>query len=181
MGGLIGLASLARIEPRIANLVIMNTGLPIGEEPVPEDFLKWQRHVDKTPDLSVGKAVRNGIVQAGAIDAAIVAAYDAPFPDQTYKAGPRALPLLVPIRPEDAIVPDMRRARALLSAWRKPALVLFSDRDPMTSGWKRFFRQLIPSARDYPETVVRDAGHFLQEEKGDAVAQESERFWSRPT
>jgi len=178
-GGLIGLASLPRIDSRIANLVIMNTGLPIGNEPVPEDFLKWRRYVDKTPDLSIGKTVRSGLVQAERIDAAVVAAYDAPFPDQTYKAGPRALPLLVPLRPEDAIVPDMRRARVLLGAWQKPALVLFSDRDPMTGGWMGFFRQLIPSVRNYPETVVRDAGHFLQEEQGEAVAQEIEGFLSR--
>jgi haloalkane dehalogenase len=176
---LIGLASLPRIDSRIANLVIMNTGLPIGNEPVPEDFLKWRRYVDKTPDLSIGKTVRSGLVQAERIDAAVVAAYDAPFPDQTYKAGPRALPLLVPLRPEDAIVPDMRRARVLLGAWQKPALVLFSDRDPMTGGWMGFFRQLIPSVRNYPETVVRDAGHFLQEEQGEAVAQEIEGFLSR--
>ncbi len=169
------------IEPRIDNLVIMNTGLPIGEEPVPEDFLNWRRHVAETPDLSVGKAVRSGLVRAVSMDAAIVAAYDSPFPDQTYKAGPRALPLLVPLRPEDAIVPDMKRARAFLGGWRKPALVLFSDRDPITGGWRGFFRRLIPFARDYPETIVRDAGHFLQEEKGEAVAQEVERFLAKLT
>jgi haloalkane dehalogenase len=178
-GGLIGLASLPRIEPRIANLVIMNSGLPVGAEPVPQDFLKWRRHVQGTLDLPVGKAVQRGFVRADSVDARMVAAYDAPFPDQTYKAGPRALPLLVPLQPEDAIVPDMRRARAFLGSWRKPALVLFSDRDPMTSGWKEFFQQLIPSARDYPETVIRDAGHFLQEEKGEAVAQEIAGFLSK--
>jgi hypothetical protein len=80
---LIGLASLPRIDSRIANLVIMNTGLSIGKEPVLEDFLKWLRYVDKTPDLSIGEAVRIGLVQAESIDAATVAAYDAPFPDRT--------------------------------------------------------------------------------------------------
>jgi haloalkane dehalogenase len=177
-GGLIGLAALPRIAPRVARLVIMNTGLPIGEEPVPEDFMKWRRHVEKTPDLPVGKAVRNGLAHAESVDAAVIAAYDAPFPDPSYKAGPRALPLLVPLRPEDAIVPDMRRARAFLGGWQKPALVLFSDRDPVTGGWEQFFRKLIPSARHSPPTIVRDAGHFLQEEKGEAVAAEIERFLS---
>jgi len=179
-GGLIGLAALPRIAPRVAKLVIMNAGLPIGEEPVPEDFHKWRSHVENTPDLSVGRAVRNGLADRDSMDPATLAAYDAPFPDQTYKAGPRALPLLVPLRPEDSIVPDMRRARAFLGAWQKPALVLFSDRDSVTGGWQPFFRQLIPSARNRPQTIVRDAGHFLQEEKGEVVAQEIEGFLAMP-
>jgi len=177
-GGLIGLAALPRIGSRVAKLVIMNTGLPIGEEPVPEDFHRWRRHVEKTPDLSAAKAVRNGLAHAERVDAAVLAAYDAPFPDQTYKAGPRALPLLVPVHPQDAIVPDMRRARAFLGEWLKPALVLFSDRDPVTRGWERFFGGHIPWARSRSAIIVRDAGHFLQEEEGDVVAQEIERFLS---
>ena len=177
-GGLIGLAALPQIASQVAKLVIMNTGLPIGEEPVPEDFHKWRRYVEKTPDLSAAEAVRSGLAHAERMDAAALAAYDAPFPDQTYKAGPRALPLLVPLRPEDSIVPEMRRARAFLGEWQKPALVLFSDRDPVTRGWERFFRQLIPSARNRPEVVVRDTGHFLQEENGEVVAQEIDRFLS---
>jgi haloalkane dehalogenase len=178
-GGLIGLAALEAMQHRVARLVIMNTGLPIGKEPLPKDFLHWRKFVERTPDLPVGKIVRSGLARPDSMSADVQAAYDAPFPDDTYKVGVRTLPLMVPLRPEDTIVPEMQRARHFLSSWDKPALVMFSDHDPITQENLSFFRELIPSAQKQPEIRIRNAGHFLQEEKGDEVAVEIARFLSR--
>lgn len=178
-GGLIGLAALEAMQHRVARLVIMNTGLPIGKEPIPKDFLHWRNFVERTPDLPVGKIVRSGLARPESMTADVQAAYEAPFPDDTYKAGVRALPLLVPLRPADTIVPEMQRARHFLSSWEKPALALFSDHDPITQDNLSFFRNLIPSARKEPEIRIKNAGHFLQEERGEEVAAEIADFLSR--
>ena len=73
----------------------------------------------------------------------------------------------------------MRKARAVLSQWQKPALVMFSDKDPITRGGDVFFRALIPSAKEQPEIVIQDAGHFLQEDKGEEIARHLADFIAR--
>ena len=88
-------------------------------------------------------------------------------------------PLLVPITPDDPGSAGMRRAREVLSKWNKPAFVLFSDRDPITRGGDTFFRALIPTAKDQPEVVIEDVGHFLQDEKGEEIARHIVAFIAR--
>ena len=122
--------------------------------------------------------MRSGLARPEAMTREVLAAYDAPFPDDAYKAGVRALPLLVPLRSDDAVASEMQRAREFLASWTKPALVMFSDRDPITSGGGRFFREHIPGAE--PEIVIRDAGHFLQEEKSSEVAEQIAKFVAKP-
>jgi len=105
-----------------------------------------------------------------------LAAYDAPYPNRKFKAGARAFPSLVPSNSEDPAVPYMVKARSVLAAWEKPALVLFSDKDKVLGRLDHFFRKLIPASRKQQTLLIKEAGHFLQEEKGAEIAQYIDAF-----
>jgi haloalkane dehalogenase len=159
-------------------LVIMNTGLPTGEEPMGKGFMRWREFASSSSDLPVGLVIQNGTAER-ALKPEIIAAYESPFPDVTYKAGAMIFPLLVPISPDDPGAAEMRRAREAFSHWQRPVLVMFSDKDPITRGGDIFFRSLIPGAQGQPEIVIHDAGHFLQEDKGEEIAQHILDFIAR--
>jgi len=178
-GGLIGLAAVAHMPERFDRLVIMNTGLPTGRGKPNEALLEWLSYVEAHPDLQVGQTMLDGMAHPEKITKEIVAAYEAPFPDVTYKAGAAVWPLLIPLSPDDPASSEMRHAREVLSGWDRPALVMFSDKDPITRGGDKFFRSLIPTAKDQPEIVIKDAGHFLQEEKSKEISQHILDFINR--
>ena len=141
-------------------------------------FMRWREFATSSSDLPVGFVVQNGTAER-ALKPEIIAAYDSPFPDVTYKAGAMIFPLLVPLAPDDPGAAEMRRAREAFSHWHEPVLVMFSDKDPITRGGDVFFRNLIPGAKDQPEIVIHDAGHFLQEDKGEEIAQHIDDFIAR--
>jgi haloalkane dehalogenase len=177
-GGLLGLTVASEMPEFFARLVIMNTGLPTGEEPMGKGFMRWREFATSSSDLPVGFVIQNGTAER-AFKPEIIAAYDSPFPDVTYKAGAMIFPLLVPLAPDDPGAAEMRRAREAFSHWHEPVLVMFSDKDPITRGGDVFFRNLIPGAKDQPEIVIHDAGHFLQEDKGEEIAQHIVDFIAR--
>jgi haloalkane dehalogenase len=167
-GGLLGLALATEMPERFGRLIIMNTFLPTGEEPISEGFLKWRAASQRMKDMDAGRIVQGGTVTQLPDD--VVAAYNAPFPNLSYKAGAYQFPMLVPTEPDDEAAEAMRKTRAILRHWTKPVLIMFSDKDPIMSGGDKFFRELIPSAANQPEITIRDAGHFLQEDKGEELA-----------
>ena len=168
-GGLIGLRMAAENEDRFARIIAANTFLPTGDIPPGRAFLRWQRMSQEMPDFRAGDIVKGGC--ASELSAAVVAAYDAPFPDERYLAGARVFPLLVPTTPDDPAAPANRAAWDVLRRWQKPFLTLNSDRDPITRGGDRYFQESIPGAQGQPHTTITGAGHFLQEDRGEELAQ----------
>jgi len=176
-GGLIGLRLAAEQEERFSRIVASNTFLPTGDLPPGKAFLRWQRASQHMPVFQAGEIVKRGCVSPLAPE--VVQAYDAPFPDERYLAGARQFPLLVPTSPDDPAAAPNRRAWEILSHWEKPFLTAFSDSDPITRGADRFLQAAIPGATGQPHTTIAQAGHFLQEEQGEALAQLLIAFMAR--
>ena len=167
-GGLIGLRVVAEDPERFARVVVANTGLPTGHEGATEAFLWWLDFSQTTPDFEAGVMV--GFATVTDLSPAVVAAYDAPFPDDSYKAGARVFPTLVPITPDDPASAANVAAREVLTGWSKPFLTLFSDQDPITRGADRWFRDNVPGADGQPHRTLEGGGHFLQEDLGPELA-----------
>ncbi len=173
-GGLIGLRLVAEHGDRFARVVTANTGLPTGDHPMPDVWIAFRDFVAASPDLEVSRIIAAGCLRAPA--PGVLAGYDAPFPGQEYKAGPRAMPTLIPTRPDDPASDANRSAWARLAQWRKPFLVAFSDSDPITGAMAPVLRQAVPGAAGIEHPTITGAGHFLQEDAGDRLAAEITRF-----
>ena len=205
-GGLIGLRLVAAFPDRFARVVAANTGLPDGSAGIPEaagpamkklyeglpvvspeelrekfaakdgppGFLYWRKFCAETEELPVGRIV-TGFAGDGVPDA-ITAAYDAPFPDESYRAGAHQFPSLVPIFPDDPELPANRKAWEVLERFEKPFLTAFSDNDPVTAGMYKPLRERIPGAKEVNHVTIENAGHFLQEDQGEACAAAILRF-----
>jgi haloalkane dehalogenase len=168
-GGLIGLRLVAAHPERFSAVVVGNTGLPTGDQRMSEAFLQWREFSRSAAAFDVGRVIQNGTMTELGDD--VVAAYDAPFPDDRYLAGARVFPSLVPITPDDPAAADQRAAWAVLATWDKPFSTAFSDADPVTAGGERPFRKLVPGAARSPHRTIGGAGHFLQEDAPREVAE----------
>ena len=175
-GGFLGLGILGEHPDWFKRVVIMNTALPIGEEKLPKAFKLWKLYARFHPTFPIGKVVKMGSYRKDQFNAEIVKAYDAPFPSSKYKAGTRSFPKLVPMTPNDPGVERMKKARKVLAKWEKPAIVLFSDKDPIMKPAAKFFKNLIPTTKNAEKQIVKNAGHFLQEDAGEEIAERIDEF-----
>jgi haloalkane dehalogenase len=168
-GGLIGLRLVAAEPDRFDRLVLGNTGLPTGDGPLTEAFQNWQRFARDSPSFPIGAIVDGGCTTDLPPD--VIAAYDAPFPDDSFTAGARSFPSLVPTTLDDPARADNLAAWEVLGRFDRPVLLTFSDRDPITAGGDRIFRREVPGTAGQPHTTIEGAGHFLQEDRGPELAQ----------
>jgi haloalkane dehalogenase len=149
-------------------VVVANSFLPTGDRPPGEAFLNWQRFSQSVEVFDCGFIVASGCTTA--LPADVVAAYNAPFPDDRFCAGARKFPLLVPTSPDDPAAAPNRAAWEVLESWDRPFLTAFSDGDPISAGADKPFVERVPGAAGQPHTVIRGGGHFLQEDCGPELA-----------
>ena len=167
-GGLIGLRVIAENANRFSRVAIANTGLPDPSvEPIGNAFMNWKRRnqgmIDRG-DIPTGTMIANNTG-----DPSVKLAYDAPFPAPTYKAGPLIMPQRVPVDIDYPGAADNAAAWEVFKRWEKPFLTSFSE-DRITGPWKDRFLEDVPGARNQPHSTIENAGHFLQEQKGEEWA-----------
>lgn len=161
-GGLLGLRLVSAFPEKFAGVIAANTGLPTGEGTPSEAFLAWQKFSQTVPEFPVGNIINGATVTDLTPD--VIAAYDAPYLDESYKAGARIFPALVPTSPEQDGAADNRKAWEIFAKFEKPFLTCFSDQDPVTGGGEKHFKRNIPGAKNQPHEIVKGGGHFLQED-----------------
>jgi haloalkane dehalogenase len=176
-GGLIGLRLVAEHPDRFARVVAANTGLPTGDVDMPQIWWQFRRAVESAEVLDIGRLVAAGCARPMAVD--VRAAYDAPFPEERAKAGARAMPGLVPTRPDDPANEANRAAWEVLTASELPFLVAFSDSDPITGAMAPILRRLVPGTQGLEHPTIETAGHFLQEDAGAELGRVVADFMAR--
>ncbi len=167
-GGLLGLRLVANEPDRFVGVVAANTFLPTGDVEPGQAFMDWQNFSQSVPDFPTGAIIKGATVSE--LSAEVIAAYDAPYPDESYKQGARQFPMLVPITPDNPASEDNRAAWEVLAQFEKPFLTAFSDQDPVSRGGDIGFQKRIPGANGQQHVTIKDGGHFLQEDKGEELA-----------
>jgi haloalkane dehalogenase len=167
-GGLLGLRLVAEHPERFAAVVACNTMLPTGDHDPGDAFRAWREFSRTADTFEIGRLINGGTVRELAPEE--IAAYDAPFPDDRFKAGARRFPSLVPISPDDPEAAPNRAAWEVLKGWEKPFVCAFGDSDPITRGGDRVLQNLIPGAAGQPHTTIEGAGHFSQEDAPEQLA-----------
>ncbi len=167
-GGLIGLRLVAENPDRFDRVVIGNTGLPTGEHPPSDAFMAWQKFSQTTPVFDIGSLINRAT--SSELSDAEIAAYDAPFPDDSYKEGARIFPSLVPTKADDPAAEANKAAWDVFRRWDKPFVLCFSDGDPVTAGGDKPFLALVPGTAGQPHVTVENAGHFFQEDAAPQLA-----------
>ena len=175
-GGLIGLRLWAAMPERFARVVVANTALPTGDHPMGAAFEGWRAYSQAADPFHAGRIVFGGTVSK--LDAEEVAAYAAPFPDESYMAGAREFPMLVPDSPDNPASAPNRQAWEVLRRLDTPVLTAFGAEDKIMAGVDRVFQKL-PGAQGQPHVVLPGAGHFLQEDVGPELARLTCEFVER--
>lgn len=173
-GGLIGLRLLAEMPERFDRVVVANTALPTGDQPMGDAFESWRAFSQEVPEFPAGKIVYGGTITK--LTEAEIAAYDAPYPDESYKEGARQFPMLVPSRPDDPASEANRAAWKVLRGLKTPMLTAFGADDKVMAGIDQVFQKLVPGAAGQEHVVLPNAGHFLQEDVGDELADLTNAF-----
>ena len=160
---------VAACPERFSRVALGNTGLPTGHGAMSEAFTAWQQFSRDAETFPVGKIVNGGCTTD--LSPEVIAAYDAPFPDEEHKAGARIFPSLVPTSSDDPASADNVAAWEALSRFQRPLLCTFSDADPITKGGDAPFLEKVPGAAGRRHATIEGAGHFLQEDRGPELAQ----------
>ena len=168
-GSLIGLRLATALPQRFSRIVLGNGGLPTGDPPPNEAFMAWRDFSQNTPVLKVGSIVQGGCTTKP-LPSEVISAYDAPYPDEEFKAGARIFPTLVPASLDAPSSAENRAAWDALATWTKPFVCMFSDQDPVTRNGEWAFRKHVPGCEGMPHTTIEGAGHFLQEDRGPEFA-----------
>jgi haloalkane dehalogenase len=176
-GGILGLPYATANDERFARLVPMNTGVPSGNQEMPEAWEEFRAFVERVEELPIGMLIQNAT--ATELSDAELAAYEAPFHTEAAKAGAREFPDMVPRKGGGDGAEHTRQAAKRLKQWEKPTFVLFADSDPITRGNRDPLRGLIPTASEQPDVWVEEAMHFLQEDAGEEIAEEIVAFVDR--
>jgi haloalkane dehalogenase len=173
-GGLIGLRLVAEYPDKFSGVMASNTGLPTGDHAPSEAFTKWRRFSQDVPVFPTSNIIASATVQP--MSEAALYAYDAPYPSEEYKSGARVFPLLVPTSPDSRESQANREAWEKLKRFNKPFLTAFSDSDPVTAGGEKIMQKLIPGCNGMPHTIIKQGGHFVQEDKGEELAERLIQF-----
>lgn len=176
-GGLIGLRLAAEHPDRFGAIVVSNTGLPTGDFSMPQIWWRFRELMETAPDLDIGRVVASGCARP--MSDAVRAGYNAPFPDEAYRAGPRAMPSLVPNAPDDPAAAANRAAWAALAESTTPMLVAFGDSDPITGAMGPILAAKMRGAQGVEHPVISNAGHFVQEDAGEELARHMVAFLGR--
>jgi haloalkane dehalogenase len=162
-------------DPELAGRVAWaNHATGDGQVVLQEALVDYVSYTQRAPSLRASDFV--SFATAGGVAPAVLAAYDAPFPDESYQAGMRQFPSLIPLTTNDPGAAINRHTWAVLGEFDRPFLTAFSDGDEASRGWDVVFQERVPGARDQPHTVIEGAGHFLQEDKGDELGDVVARF-----
>ena len=173
-GGLVGLRLVAEMPERFARIVVSNTALPTGDQPMGAAFESWRAYSQSVPEFRSGRIVSGGTQTK--LNGLEEAAYDAPFPDASYLAGAREFPILVPSRPDDPASAANRAAWGRLKTFGKPVLTAFGAEDKIMAGIDKVFQTKVPGAAGQDHVILPNAGHFLQEDVGPELAAVVNRF-----
>ncbi|MEH6538331.1 MAG: haloalkane dehalogenase [Psychroserpens sp.] len=177
-GGLTGLRIITEMNNRFDMVIASNTTLPTGKTPIPESFLQWRAYSQHSAGFNIGKVIDMGTVQS--LSEKVFEAYNAPFPSEEYKAGARIFPTLVPIEQDDPESIKNLKAWEKLKSWNKPFLTIFGDEDNIMIGAEKAFQKIVPGAKEQNHKIL-NAGHFIQEEKGEELAELIIEFYNKNT